>query len=781
MANRVLPSDNASVDEHGNVTLDTVLTEQEVSEEYAEVNLHNDSPYSPYHGEGQPATLVPRKDELGRIYLAQKICHVIHRTRPPLTVGVYGRWGDGKTNILAHVKQILSAGVDGGVAERTVWFNVWEHQNDVNPVIAMLQTARAEAARKHWSGINDAAIAALDTSIDDLVRACAWTALDVAMPNVVSVVSKFRAQKQRIMTERMAIQDEQSKLRSKFHNVLDSLAGETKVVFFIDDLDRCLPANLVDLLEKIRLFMDHDKCVFVIGADSQAVAQAIREVKKYSSDEWAAHYLEKMVQISFEIPPIDIDNKHQFVLSLLRNVKDHKPGMLDEDTDNAPGGSAKNRKVQIAKLMEAAFDEQDATVRLIITTVNGFAVDHLIGRGHEPFRDGRKWRIDGYDPRVMAVMTIIKKCYPLVYEGLRKRHKERPDLLELLFRMPEVSSLQAGPWVPTEAANQSAEDKAVHEFFDKNGSFLSHARGFLSSQIAEDLGPEKTKSLLSGDNLNKYFELGGSSAIGSIPVSSNKTPAVSETGNEPTPTTAQTQVIPDEEAKEEAVPIEEPPLVTRSSRRVSPGTDSHLEAIRTEIKEKSLRASRVLLDQTLAGYQFRLLARQGGRALLLSEQILMERAYHSENMRVTWEVCDLRRYLNADFYFSLPQDVQQAIQLTQIDNPDNPVWSTLGGNPTRDYIFLLNLQETMQYLCKGEKVDAGFWDSLRDKFYDRLSSRLIAKDRNGAPGWWWLRSPGVVSSFAANVYADGALSGNGRHGGVSAIGGVRPAFWLSLD
>jgi hypothetical protein len=62
---------------------------------------------------------------------------------------------------------------------------------------------------------------------------------------------------------------------------------------------------------------------------------------------------------------------------------------------------------------------------------------------------------------------------------------------------------------------------------------------------------------------------------------------------------------------------------------------------------------------------------------------------------------------------------------------------------------------------------------------DEFNNVRIARNADGAEGWWWLRSPGNRSSFAARVCGGGRVVMSG--GDVSSAGGgFRPALWLNL-
>lgn len=93
------------------------------------------------------------------------------------------------------------------------------------------------------------------------------------------------------------------------HGALDAQKIEPEkgvLVVFIDDLDRCLPAKTVQVLEAIKLFLDKTGAVFVIGADEDIIRSAV-EVH-YQNQKitglGAKDYLEKIFQLRFALPPL---------------------------------------------------------------------------------------------------------------------------------------------------------------------------------------------------------------------------------------------------------------------------------------------------------------------------------------------------------------------------------------------------------------------------------------------------------------------------------------------
>jgi len=175
-------------------------------------------------------------------------------------------------------------------------------------------------------------------------------------------------------------------------------------------------------------------------------------------------------------------------------------------------------------------------------------------------------------------------------------------------------------------------------------------------------------------------------------------------------------------------------------------------------------------------YQWRVLDIQGGRALLISQNILEQRAYNTSPVDITWENCSLRAYLNGDFYntFSVA-DRNRIVQVTNV-NANNQWFGTHGGANTQDRIFLLSLAEVVQYF--GDSGQLSNRPPYAEYISDQYNSNRMAT-LDGWAFWFWLRSPGFYSYRASNVFGSGGIGVDG--GDVDLFnGGVRPALWLNL-
>jgi hypothetical protein len=155
-------------------------------------------------------------------------------------------------------------------------------------------------------------------------------------------------------------------------------------------------------------------------------------------------------------------------------------------------------------------------------------------------------------------------------------------------------------------------------------------------------------------------------------------------------------------------------------------------------------------------YTWRVLEVQGSKVLLITEDVIETRAYHSVGKSVTWETCDLRRYFNGPFLQKFSGEEQRMILETQTPNPVNAEYKTDGGDDTVDKVFIFNIEEARRYFNNDANRGTG--------------SR------------WWLRSPGNSSGRSARVLTDGSINTIGT--GVTEAGdaaGLRPAIWINLQ
>ena len=171
-----------------------------------------------------------------------------------------------------------------------------------------------------------------------------------------------------------------------------------------------------------------------------------------------------------------------------------------------------------------------------------------------------------------------------------------------------------------------------------------------------------------------------------------------------------------------------------------------------------------------AAIEWRVLAAEENRVLVISEKILDAQPYNTKYTTVTWETSTLRQWLNHDFYNAAFTEAERArIVETTVEYADHFHTDAEAENDTLDRIFLLSVDEAEEYFAHKNALTA------KPTAYANRRGGVLAY-ANGA-GWWWLRSPGSYGGCAAYVAASGSINGIGDD--VSRRdAGVRPVLWL---
>lgn len=246
-------------------------------------------------------------------------------TRTPIVIGVSGPWGSGKTTLLKRIMTKLNE-IQPDKSFRTcktVWFDAWKYNDEGKLMVALVRVILGTMKKD---------------GLKNKVKAI-WE--DPAQPkyDLLSMfVNAFQLKFGGLGAEFQIKLDpeghkEQSPFASYtaffdyFDETFERLLAtwvhgkdydkiqdrEGALVVFIDDLDRCLPEKTVQVLETIKLFLDKPGCVFVIGAHTQVVQEAVKKFYVDMTTETASDYLEKIIQLRFELPPIREDQMGDFV------------------------------------------------------------------------------------------------------------------------------------------------------------------------------------------------------------------------------------------------------------------------------------------------------------------------------------------------------------------------------------------------------------------------------------------------------------------------------------
>ncbi|WP_460422215.1 KAP family P-loop NTPase fold protein [Pseudomonas sp. ZL2] len=106
-----------------------------------------------------------------------------------------------------------------------------------------------------------------------------------------------------------------------FRDSLEQLLGELGVtlVVFVDDLDRCLPETAISTLESIRLLLFLKRTAFVIAADNDFIRGAVKKHFEGTdiNDDIATNYFDKLIQVPLHVPRLGVNEAKAYLVLLL--------------------------------------------------------------------------------------------------------------------------------------------------------------------------------------------------------------------------------------------------------------------------------------------------------------------------------------------------------------------------------------------------------------------------------------------------------------------------------
>jgi len=303
----------------------------------------------------------------------------------PLTFAITGKWGTGKSSLMRLIQKDLRK-----CNAPCIWFNAWHHQNETHLFASLMESIRRDAVianplsfRQFASNLdfrlNLVRVRFHDRPVSVFVASLLLTALLVffvwalivalllqaagtlayslasLMSFMALFVSRFNPLKgfgiapaSLLQTSRRWIQIPRFADRLSFRDQFGRAFGEVcsafgsrRLVIIIDDLDRCKPDQVVEILEAVNFLTSNGDCFVFLGIDEHQVNHAVglhysdiaeqMRIHKQADHEdggdggikprapsvlgegermaarqsYAKHYIQKLINISIPVPVAD--------------------------------------------------------------------------------------------------------------------------------------------------------------------------------------------------------------------------------------------------------------------------------------------------------------------------------------------------------------------------------------------------------------------------------------------------------------------------------------------
>ena len=247
------------------------------------INIHTDSPINDL-----------REDKFGRASLVELLAKSIQTKceseHDSLCIGIYGKWGEGKTSFVNMLKQKIKLD-NPTLSKAIVDFNPWIINEEKGLIKDFFKTIAGNAEGKLKEFI---------AKYGGIIAYSAQIVGNVVAPGLGASFKKHVKELNKYILKASETSIEQQK-----EDISKELVGSNKhLIVFIDDIDRLDCDEIHAVFRLVRQVADFKNTIYVLSLDEERVAKSIGKYFGEGCESDGRQFLEKIVQIPIVLPQI---------------------------------------------------------------------------------------------------------------------------------------------------------------------------------------------------------------------------------------------------------------------------------------------------------------------------------------------------------------------------------------------------------------------------------------------------------------------------------------------
>ena len=317
------------------------------------------------------------EDKLNRESFAESLANVILQSTFPtsFTVGLYGAWGSGKTSLLNMViEQIERSSTDVVILR----FNPWLCSDPKQLITQFFKQLASAIKMKKPTADTVCELVDQYADIFDAASLIPYAGAAIAAAGKM-FTTKARKRMNRKSNDMQGQKDE----------IIRTMVKENlKIIVSIDDIDRLSEEEIIAVFQLVKALADFPNAVYLLAFDYDVVVRALGTVQHGDGRE----YLEKVIQVPFEIPAPSMESIHDALFSKLN-------GILGDIPDN------RWDKATWAELFQYGVKNYIKSIRDVIRYSNVFYLKYQLLQGET-------------DPVDLLGLTCLQVFEPAIYSTL---------------------------------------------------------------------------------------------------------------------------------------------------------------------------------------------------------------------------------------------------------------------------------------------------------------------------------------------------------------------------
>ena len=263
------------------------------------------------------------QDLLGRSVFSKQLGKAVYEynVKDGLVIGLFGKWGTGKTSVINMAEnEINRLAKEDENKPLIMRFVPWNYSDKDNLISLFFQSLKNKIEVQSNEQIKNKVGKALND------YAGAFDALSIVPVVGSGVAAILRTLVKAQATNLMQVPD-LDKTRENLEEEL--IKADKKIIIVIDDIDRLTNSQIRDIFQLVKQVADFPNVIYILVMDRDVVCRALTEMHNIDGNE----YLEKIIQVPFELPELRKTKLQNILLSKLDQiVRDLPKGVvLDEN------------------------------------------------------------------------------------------------------------------------------------------------------------------------------------------------------------------------------------------------------------------------------------------------------------------------------------------------------------------------------------------------------------------------------------------------------------------
>ena len=237
------------------------------------------------------------EDKLNREELINKIFNIFknfgNQDGKGLTMVINGQYGSGKSTLLNFIQEKNKVENDFNI----ISYNAWENNYFDNPLIPLMYSLSKLESKENK--VKNAIVKVVKSVPKRIFQTITnLTKIDVSCSKEIDCFEEF---------------DKYRKVIEEYQLILAEYCRNKKLIFMVDELDRCLPEYQIKVLEMLYHFLNVPNLIVLIAIDKDKIETAIKNMFGIKTDVYG--YLSKFIQYEIDLPT---GNSCQYRLNLMK-------------------------------------------------------------------------------------------------------------------------------------------------------------------------------------------------------------------------------------------------------------------------------------------------------------------------------------------------------------------------------------------------------------------------------------------------------------------------------